>query len=355
MLAEAQVMPLSAVVGAERVKEALLLLAVNPRLGGVLIRGHKGTAKSTLARGLARLLPEVQVNQGCPFNCPSMAPQLWCERCRGRKRKPSSRRQPAPFETVPLGMTEDQLLGTVDVERALRHGEHRFSPGLLARANQGVLYVDEVNLLEDHLVDLVLDAAASGVNVVAREGWSLEHAALFVLVGTMNPDEGALRPQLLDRFGLCVDVRGLPDVASRSLLVERTLAFEMDPEGFRQRWQSEENRLTDQIVQARRRLPEVEVPPTAVRQAAEVALAFEVEGHRADILLLKTALTLAAWEESPVVEAGHLTRAGLLVLPHREPSQPWVDGASAEGSAASRAARLDEILQGQQKKKRPRP
>lgn len=291
-------MPLPALVGQETVKQALLWLAVDPRLGGLLIRGDKGTAKSTAARGLARLLPPIVVD--------------------GEERAP-------PFETLPLGVTEDQLLGTLDLEHALREGEKRFQQGILGRVHRGVLYVDEVNLLDDHVVDLLLDVAASGVNVVAREGVSASHPAELMLVGTMNPEEGDLRPQLLDRFGLCVDLDGSSDPEVRAEIVGRVLAFERDPEAFRARWIEEEEALRARIAEARLLLPFVRVPPETTLAVARLSLSLDVAGHRADILTVKAAMAAAALDGSRVVRSRDIESAASLVYPHRLRRRPFDD------------------------------
>jgi Mg-chelatase subunit ChlI len=316
------VMPLPAVVGQERVKRGLLMLAANPRLGGMLIRGEKGTGKSTLARGLARLLPAARVVEGCRFGCLVDAPRTWCHECRERTSVPAAVERPPPFETLPLGITEDQLLGTLDLERALREGERAFEPGLLARVNHGVLYVDEVNLLEDHIVDLLLDVTVSGVNVVAREGVSTEHPAGFLLIGTMNPEEGELRPQLLDRFGLCVEIGHLPDPEDRAQVVERCLAFEADPEAFCDRWRGEERRLVEQIQRARELLPSVAVNRGFIMDAARLSLELGADGHRPDLLLIKGAMTLCALSGRGALSPGDLELAAPLVYSHRVRRRP---------------------------------
>ena len=245
------VYPFAALVGQERLKQALILNAINPLIGGVLIRGEKGTAKSTAARGLAELLPPIAMVAGCPFHCHPELPELMCDACRKRRDQGEvlpRRDRPMAVVDLPLGTTEDRLLGTIDLEVAIKSGEKHFEPGLLAAANRGILYVDEVNLLDDHLVDVLLDAAAMGVNVVEREGISFAHPARFILVGTMNPEEGELRPQLLDRFGLCVEVTGLNNLDARMAVVERRLAFERDPEGFAAGWQGEQQIIRQAIL-----------------------------------------------------------------------------------------------------------
>lgn len=320
--ATSRVLPFSAIVGQQELKRALLMLAVNPRLGGVLIRGEKGTAKSTAARGLASLLPPERANAGCPYGCPSDVPDVWCDDCRRQPSLEPTLRRP-PFESLPLGVTEDQLLGSMDLEHALRHGERRFSPGLLARVNRGVLYVDEVNLLEDHLVDLLLDVAAFGVNVVAREGVSVSHPSQFMLVGTMNPEEGELRPQLLDRFGLCTEVESLDDIEERGRIVHRSLAFEADPVAFRKQWRDAERKLAQKVVAARELLPSIVADESLCIAAARLSTEFGVHGHRADLLLVKGAATIAALEGRNVIEPIDFERVAPLALRHRLRRAPF--------------------------------
>lgn len=319
------VYPFAALVGQELLKLALILNAVNPRLGGVLIRGEKGTAKSTAARGLAALLPRLPVVAGCPFHCDPEDVAEMCDECRKRQAAGETlpvRYRPMPVVDLPLGTTEDRLLGTIDLEKAVKTGQRHFEPGILAAAHRGILYVDEVNLLDDHLVDVLLDAAAMGVNVVEREGISFAHPARFILVGTMNPEEGELRPQLLDRFGLCVEVAGLKDYALRMTVVERRLAFEADPEAFAAAWEEEQERLRLKILAARERLPRVGYSRDILRLITAICLDQGVDGHRADIFMLKCAQTLAAWHGRETVAPEDVKEAALLVLPHRLRKKP---------------------------------
>ena len=323
------VYPFAALVGQERLKKALILNAVNPLIGGVLIRGEKGTAKSTAARGLAELLPPISMVAGCPFHCDPEKVELMCDSCRKRRRRrarscPGGER-PMPVVDLPLGTTEDRLLGTIDLEKAIKSGEKHFEPGLLAAANRGILYVDEVNLLDDHLVDVLLDAAAMGVNVVEREGISFSHPARFILVGTMNPEEGELRPQLLDRFGLCVEVAGLHELQARMDVVQRRLAFEADPEGFAAPLAREQEALRQAILRARELLPRVSYREEVLRLISAICLDQGVDGHRADIYMLKVAQTLAAYRGREEVADAEVREAAQLVLPHRLRRQPFSD------------------------------
>ena len=316
--------PFTAIVGQEQLKLALILNAISPAIGGVLIRGEKGTAKSTAARGLAEVLPPIRVVAGCPFHCDPDAPWTECPHCAGRDDLHAVE-VPVPFVDLPLGATEDRVLGTLDFERALREGRRAFEPGLLAAAHRGILYIDEVNLLADHLVDVLLDAAAMGVNTVQREGIAFTHPARFILIGTMNPEEGDLRPQLLDRFGLMVEVAGPRESDLRAEVVRRRIAFETDPEEFRRQWAEEQTRLRQRIVEARERLPCVVVDDAMLHLITHLCSRFEVDGLRADIVLYKTARALAAWEGRFNVTVEDVHRAAALVLPHRRRRQPFED------------------------------
>jgi magnesium chelatase subunit D len=320
------VYPFAALVGQERLKQALILNAINPLIGGVLIRGEKGTAKSTAARGLAELLPPIAMVAGCPFHCHPVLPELMCDACRKRHEQGEvlpRRDRPMPVVDLPLGTTEDRLLGTIDLEKAIKSGEKHFEPGLLASANRGILYVDEVNLLDDHLVDVLLDAAAMGVNVVEREGISFTHPARFILIGTMNPEEGELRPQLLDRFGLCVEVTGLHNLDARMAVVERRLAFEADSDDFAARWQGEQDNIRQAILTARERLPQVAFTHDLLRLITAICVDQGVDGHRADIFMLKVAQTLAAFRGRAEVTPEDVREAAALVLPHRLRRKPF--------------------------------
>lgn len=331
-----RILPFSAVVGQDGVKRALMMLAVNPRLAGVLVRGDKGTAKSTAARGLAALLPDVRFNHECRFNCVSDRPDAFCDSCREKSEHRSVQRQPL-FVTLPLGITEDQLLGSFDLEHALKAGEKRFEPGLLARVNHGVLYVDEINLLDDHIVDLLLDAAVSGVNIVAREGVSVSHQSEFMLVGTMNPEEGELRPQLQDRFGLCAEIKTLQTTAERAEIVRRTLDFEADPRAFRERWKEREEALRETIRSARHLLPKINPDPKWYEAAADLSISLGVHGHRSDILMIKASATLAALAGREVIANEDFEAAAPLVYAHRLKRKPFDTNEFSESDIVEQA------------------
>ncbi|SDI14356.1 magnesium chelatase subunit D [Sinosporangium album] len=314
--------PFTAVVGMDDLKLALILNAVSPRVGGVLVRGEKGTAKSTIVRALAALLPAVQVVHGCRFSCDPSAPDRGCPDG-PHEAEARAQTRPAALVELPVGASEDRLAGSLDLERALTEGVKAFEPGLLAAAHRGVLYVDEVNLLHDHLVDLLLDAAALGTCYVEREGVSVRHAARFLLVGTMNPEEGELRPQLLDRFGLTVEVRASRDPGPRAEVVRRRLAFEADPEGFAARWRDAEADLAARIAAARARVAGVALPDAALRQIATVCAGFEVDGLRADLVTASAAIAHAAWRGGDAVTAEDVRQAARLALPHRRRRNPF--------------------------------
>ncbi|MFF7212259.1 putative cobaltochelatase [Streptomyces sp. NPDC008238] len=314
--------PFTAIVGMADLRLALLLNAVSPAVGGVLVRGEKGTAKSTAVRALSALLPPVDVVPGCRFRCDPAAPDPACpDGPHGPDAGAESR--PARMVELPVGASEDRLVGALDIERALAEGVKAFEPGLLADAHRGVLYVDEVNLLHDHLVDMLLDAAAMGASYVEREGVSVRHAARFLLVGTMNPEEGELRPQLLDRFGLTVEVAASRDTDERVAVVRRRLAYDADPAGFAGAWQGEEREVRERIAAARALLPSVRLGDGALRQIAATCAAFEVDGMRADIVMARTATALAAWAGRAEVTDADVRQAALLALPHRRRRNPF--------------------------------
>ncbi len=323
---ERLVFPFTAIVNQERMKRALILNAINFRIGGVLIRGERGTAKSTAARGLAALLPEIKVVADGAFNCDPDQPATWCTNCRTRVQQgetlPAATRQ-VPFVELPIGATEDRVVGTLDIERAIQKGERRFEPGVLAAANRGILYVDEVNLLDDHIVDVLLDAAAMGVNNVEREGISFQHPARFILVGTMNPEEGDLRPQLLDRFALCVDVTGVHDARARMAIMERNLTYEQYGQAFYEEWAPQEASLAERIEVARHLLPEVRYTRADMATIAEMMAGLGVDGHRGDLVILKTAVAHAAWEDRRYVTDRDILLAAELALPHRLKRRPF--------------------------------
>ncbi|MGG7574618.1 putative cobaltochelatase [Streptomyces sirii] len=313
--------PFTAVVGMDDLRLALLLNAVSPAVGGVLVRGEKGTAKSTAVRALSALMPAVDVVGGCRFACAPAAPDPGCPD--GPHEPGAVEHRPTRMVELPVGASEDRLVGALDIERALSEGVKAFEPGLLADAHRGILYVDEVNLLHDHLVDLLLDAAAMGASYVEREGVSVRHAARFLLVGTMNPEEGELRPQLLDRFGLTVEVAASREPEQRVEVVRRRLAYDADPAGFAARWAAEEEALRGRIGAARELLASVVLGDAALRQIAATCAAFEVDGMRADIVMARTATALAAWAGRTDVEEEDVRQAALLALPHRRRRNPF--------------------------------
>ncbi|MFJ6698459.1 putative cobaltochelatase [Streptomyces sp. NPDC091272] len=313
--------PFTALVGQDDLRLGLLLNAVSPAVGGVLVRGEKGTAKSTAVRALAALMPRVSVVDGCRFSCDPGAPDPACPD--GPHQEAGGVSRDARMVELPVGASEDRLVGALDIERALADGVKAFEPGLLADAHRGILYVDEVNLLHDHLVDLLLDAAAMGASYVEREGVSVRHAARFLLVGTMNPEEGELRPQLLDRFGLTVEVAASRDTDQRVEVVRRRLAYDDDPAAFAAKWAGEEGVLRERIVAARALLPHVRLGDDALRQIAATCAAFEVDGMRADIVMARTATALAAWAGREDVQEEDVRQAALLALPHRRRRNPF--------------------------------
>ncbi|MDQ3406413.1 MAG: AAA family ATPase, partial [Actinomycetota bacterium] len=328
--------PFSAVVGHDDLRLSLLLNAVHPGIGGVLVRGEKGTAKSTVVRALAALLPDTAVVSGCRFSCD---PRRLDPRCPdGPHAAADTDIRRARLVELPVGATEDRLIGSLDLERALTEGVRAYQPGLLAAAHRGVLYVDEVNLLHDHLVDLLLDAAAMGRAHVEREGVSVSHAAAFLLVGTMNPEEGELRPQLLDRFGLTVEVRAARDVDTRTEVIRRRLSYEADPAGFADRWSTADAELAARIITAREALPQVVLPDRELRRIAAVCAAFDVDGMRADLVLARAAVAHAAWRGVGEVSEVDVEVAARLALPHRRRRDPF-DEPGIEQSQLDQALR----------------
>jgi magnesium chelatase subunit I len=322
--------PFSAIVGQDEMKLAILIAAVDPTVGGVLVFGDRGTGKSTAVRALAALLPKMRATTGCRYHCDPADATPRCEQCAELKShgKPRSELIPVPVVDLPLGATEDRVVGALDLERALAQGVKAFEPGLLARANRGFLYIDEVNLLEDHLVDLLIDVAASGENVVEREGLSVRHPARFVLVGSGNPEEGELRPQLLDRFGLSVEVRTPADVPTRIEVVRRRDAFERDPAAFVERWHAEDEKVRRRITAARKRLPEVQVPDAALTRGAELCMKLGTDGLRGELTLMRAARALAALDGDGVVGDAQLRRVAAPALRHRLRRNPLDDAGS---------------------------
>ncbi|WP_374332464.1 magnesium chelatase ATPase subunit I [Aestuariivirga sp.] len=307
--------PFSAISGQDELLQALLLTAVDPFIGGLLAFGDRGTGKSTAVRALAALLPEIRATT-CAYHCDPDSPSAQCESCR-KAATHKIRKLPIPVVDLPLGATEDRVLGSLNLERALSHGEKSFEPGLLAQANRGYLYVDEVNLLEDHIVDLLLDVAASGENVVEREGLSVRHPARIVLVGSGNPEEGELRPQLLDRFGLSVEVRTPTEVATWVEIVKRRDAFERDPEGFTAQFSKHEDQTRRRIVKARKHLNDVDVPDSILERAAALCIHLKTDGLRGQLTLMRAARALAAYEGDKRVTEHHLKRMAAPSLRHR--------------------------------------
>jgi len=323
-------------------RRALLIAAVDPGIGGVLVLGDRGTGKSTAVRALAALLPNIRVAAGCRYNCDPQDPRSLCDDCRARRATLRATRAPVPVVDLPLGATEDRVVGALDLERALAHGEKRFEPGLLARANRGFLYIDEVNLLEDHLVDLLLDVAVSGENVVEREGLSVRHPARFVLVGSGNPEEGELRPQLLDRFGLCVEVRTPTELATRVEVIRRRTAFERDADAFADAYRMAEEKLRRRILTARAGLGAVMLPDEIMERAARLCIALGTDGLRGELTLMRAAQAAASLDGSERVTLAHLREVAPPALRHRLRRNPLDE--SLAGARVERA--LSELFDG---------
>ena len=316
--------PFTAIVGQESMKEALILNTINPLIGGVLIRGEKGTAKSTAVRALASLLPERHVVGGCACGCPWNDASSRCPECRERE-DPQESIVPMRVVELPLSSTEDRVAGTLDIEHAISTGKKKFEPGVLAKANGNILYVDEINLLDDHIVDLLLDAAAMGVNFIEREGISYSHPSKFILVGTMNPEEGDLRPQLLDRFGLMVDVEAERDEERRMQIIERRMEFERDPEDFSSRYEEQQAELRGRIQEARELVGEIVPGKDVVKAAVRIPLHLDVDGHRADLTLIKSAVAYAAMQGRTEVLPTDVAHVAPLVMAHRMRRNPFQD------------------------------
>lgn len=319
------VYPFSAIVGQEDMKTALILNIINPKIGGVLIRGEKGTAKSTAVRALAEVLPLREQVEGCKFSCDPKDDTFWCDECRKGSNKKATMGKMKVIN-LPISATEDRVVGTLDIEHALKFGEKKFEPGVLAASNRNILYVDEINLLDDHVVDVLLDAAAMGVNSIEREGVSYWHPASFVLVGTMNPEEGDLRPQLIDRFGLVVDVCGENNKASRVEVIRKRLEFETNPDAFIQGYLKEQNKIAKSIEEGKKLLPQVTYSNVCLEMAADICIQIGVDGHRADITLIKTAVTHAALKGRLQVTKEDILEAAKLALPHRMRRKPFEEG-----------------------------
>ncbi|MHC1611000.1 MAG: putative cobaltochelatase [Candidatus Methanospirareceae archaeon] len=321
-----EILPFTAIVGQEKMKKSLILNAINPRIGGVLIRGEKGTAKSTAVRALAELLPEIEVVKGCPFNCNPHDGREMCDLCYAKKtngeRLEVAKRRMWVVD-LPLGATEDRVVGSIDVERAIKEGIKALEPGILAAANRGILYIDEVNLLDDHVADVILDSAAMGVNVIEREGVSVAHPSNFILIGTMNPEEGELRPQLLDRFGLQVSVESIDDPDKRVEIVKVAEGFEKDPEEFRSRFEDEQTVLREKIVQAKKIVNDVEISDDLLKITADTCIELGVRTHRAEIVINRTAKTIAAFDGRKRVTLEDVKEAMELALPHRMRRKPF--------------------------------
>ena len=320
--------PFTAIVGQEKMKEALILNIINPSLGGVLIRGEKGTAKSILVRALANLLAEREENS-CEFHCEPEKIDDYCPQCNEKYlkgEKIEKHKSTMKVINLPISATEDRVVGTLDIEHAIKTGEKKFEKGLLAQSNRNILYVDEINLLDDHIVDVLLDSAAMGVNTIEREGISYSHPAKFVLVGTMNPEEGDLRPQLLDRFGLVVDVIGERETSKRVEVIKRRLDFEAEPEKFIKKYLVKEEELKNRIENSKKRLNNIKCSDEIYELAAKISIVLNVDGHRADIAVVKTAITIAAFENREEVIKEDILRAAVLALPHRMRKTPFEDG-----------------------------
>jgi magnesium chelatase subunit I len=338
-----QPFPFSAIVGQDEMKRAMLICAVDPTIGGVLVFGDRGTGKSTAVRALAALLPTMRAVAGCRYGCDPDAATARCAECTSIKSAGKAVRVvrvPVPVVDLPLGATEDRVVGALDLERALAHGEKSFEPGLLARANRGFLYVDEVNLLEDHLVDLLIDVAASGENVVEREGLSVRHPARFVLIGSGNPEEGELRPQLLDRFGLSVEVRTPDDLDTRVEVVKRRDAFDRNRDAFVAQWSKDEEKLRRKIVRARRKLMEIEVPDAALRRAARLCMQLGTDGLRGELTLVRAARAWASLQGDGQVTDSHLLEVAPSALRHRLRRDPLDES----GSTTRVARAMDEVF-----------
>lgn len=324
------IFPFVSIVGQDDMKKALLLNMVDPGIGGALLKGEKGTAKSTTVRSLSQILPYRDVVEGCVFNCDPSKPDSLCPYCAEKLRNGielKGKNVQMRVVELPLSATEDRVAGTLDIEHVLKTGEKKFEPGVLAQANGNLLYVDEVNLLDDHIVDLLLDSAAMGVNYIEREGVSFSHPSRFILVGTMNPEEGELRPQLLDRFGLSVDVRGDRDTDTRMEVVKRRVAFDMDPAEYTRKCQAETDAMRERITKARETVRKVQASDDIIRAIVTITTNYEIDGHRADITMLKAAKANAALEDRIEVTKDDIRAVASLVLSHRMRRRPFEESA----------------------------
>ena len=333
------IFPFSAIVNQEDMKLGLILNVIDPSIGGLLIMGEKGTAKSTAVRALANLLPEIEVVKGCRFNCDPSGP--YCDECLEKLKKGEIlevERKKMEVVELPLGVTEDRVVGSLDIEFAISHGKKHFEPGILARANRNFLYIDEVNLLEDHIVDLLLDSAAMGINKVEREGISFTHPARFILIGTMNPEEGELRPQFLDRFGLCVEVKAITDKSLRKEVLKRKIEFDSDPSGFLKKWKKEEDALLTRILKAKKILKEVKLPEEIYDKVVSITSSLNLDGHRGDIVLIKSARAYSAFVEKKEVDKEALKKVAWFSLKHRLKRLPFEE-------IGKEVEKLNEILE----------
>ncbi len=320
------IFPFTAIVDQEEMKLALILNVIDPSIGGVLIMGEKGTAKSTTVRALADLLPEIEVIKRCRFNCSPQGP--FCSDCIERIKNNEAieiEKKKMRVVELPLGVTEDRVVGSLDIEHAIKRGEKRFQPGILAEANKNFLYVDEVNLLEDHIVDLLLDSAAMGINTVEREGVSFVHPARFILVGTMNPEEGELRPQLFDRFGLCVQVNSIRDKSLRAEILKRKAEFDDDPKAFYKKWEALQKELAQKIIKAKNLLKNVAILDEAISKVVEITGELNLDGHRADIVMLKVARAYAAFNGKTEITSEDIKKVAPFALRHRLKRLPFID------------------------------
>jgi magnesium chelatase subunit I len=318
------IFPFSAIVGQEEMKLGLILNVIDPSIGGVLIMGEKGTAKSTAVRALAELLPEIDVIKGCRFNCNPEGPL--CSDCQEILKNNGNleiEKKKMRVVELPLGVTEDRVVGTLDIEHAIKKGEKRFEPGILAQANRNFLYVDEVNLLEDHIVDLLLDSAAMGINTVEREGVSFVHPSRFILVGTMNPEEGELRPQLLDRFGLCVQVTSIQDKALRKEILRRRADFDSNPLEFLKAWEGEQKVISQKITTAKENLYKIEIKEDVLEKIVHLTSQLNLDGHRADIVIMKTSRALSALRGKTSIDLKDIKDAVQLSIRHRLKRLPF--------------------------------